>query len=721
MLKHVGGKRPGAPGVGGAAPDKGAAPERDGAASNTNGAAPERDGVASNTNGAASKGSAPEPAVEARAGAGTLASKGSTPSAEVTARARGETSGGRVELPMRPLGKDELPGRGAPPPLGRAATLASSAGSSFDSLHLRTSGSGGSIEWSIPRVKRGRDSVARLIERASRGSISPEDARAIHDYVDANWDAITKRQEAFLLKPGAGAPAGAPQRSIEVHPGPVERDERSFGEPAVVVRTKVVIGAGAQKKVSAAVVLRRSGSKIEGVEAVRATALGHEEPGIAGENIADVDRESSNLAALERGGPSGSGPAANVVGFLASYEVPRGTPRAGRLTKRVLVMERLDTTLRAMLAGARPPLDVGVRRELMHQAVLGLMAIHARGLVSGDVKTENMLVSQRGSEIKLVHSDFALAKRTDEAGSGKLAGTWPYYAPRQAAELLEERPVMQTMADDIFALAIVLHEIAYGEMPAFVQASSGPFNHAGNLDRALKESSSLGTNPLSEEVPDGPFKQVICGLLHPDEQRRLSLEAALRLLEAEQERPRTLAQALGDRERRFSARIFLLQLAQNVARLHAKDDVHGAISADTIVVREPEDRRLPPSLQLGKCALSARSKAEDIRDCAAVMRMIIEAARGRAEARGLAEGRGAQALLSAQLDELMTRMGGDPGPTADEVLKALRDLFPVPRETRPTAAASALPPPSAAQDAAARPAEPTDAPISPFAAFAGSS
>jgi serine/threonine-protein kinase len=103
--------------------------------------------------------------------------------------------------------------------------------------------------------------------------------------------------------------------------------------------------------------------------------------------------------------------------------------------------------------------------HLGRQIALGMAAAHAHGVVHGDLKPANVLVTPDGTA-KIV--DFGLARRdirgpsADEtavwnpASSGGLSGTPGYMAPEQA------RGQPPTQASDVFSLGLILYEMETG-------------------------------------------------------------------------------------------------------------------------------------------------------------------------------------------------------------------------------------------------------------------
>src|SRR5579859_161184 len=142
-----------------------------------------------------------------------------------------------------------------------------------------------------------------------------------------------------------------------------------------------------------------------------------------------------------------------------------------------LVLELLtDGSLRALLqgmagAGQAWPLLDGL--DLVRQAAEGLAYAHDQGMVHRDIKPDNMLLKRPGgaaaSRLILKITDFGLARLA--AGSvmtatGATMGTPAYMSPEQCQGLaLDGR-------SDIYALGVVLYELATGYLPFAVKTMS---------------------------------------------------------------------------------------------------------------------------------------------------------------------------------------------------------------------------------------------------------
>jgi serine/threonine-protein kinase len=154
-------------------------------------------------------------------------------------------------------------------------------------------------------------------------------------------------------------------------------------------------------------------------------------------------RERALLAALSH---------PNIVRLLDGGVTEPGIP--------YLVLELVDG-LPITTHAARHALDLRARVRLVQQACEAVAAAHGQLIVHRDLKPGNILVDARG-QAKLL--DFGIAKLLDDAveSTATLRGSMtPEYA---APEQLAGSPV--SMATDVYALGVVLHELLLGQRPS---------------------------------------------------------------------------------------------------------------------------------------------------------------------------------------------------------------------------------------------------------------
>ena len=139
-------------------------------------------------------------------------------------------------------------------------------------------------------------------------------------------------------------------------------------------------------------------------------------------------------------------------------------------------------TLSARLA--RGPLSAGVLTRAARAIAGGLAAAHRDGVVHGDLKPSNIVISESG-DVKLL--DFGLAGERSEdtpIDASVMAGTPGYVAPEQL------RGAPADARADVFAFGVLLFEMATGRHP-----------FAGDRG-ALLEAALAGRRPF--DAPDVP-------------------------------------------------------------------------------------------------------------------------------------------------------------------------------------------------------------------------
>jgi tetratricopeptide (TPR) repeat protein len=105
--------------------------------------------------------------------------------------------------------------------------------------------------------------------------------------------------------------------------------------------------------------------------------------------------------------------------------------------------------------------------DIAQQLSAGLAAAHAQGVLHRDLKPANVLVDDSGA-VRI--TDFGIATARNDVGHATLIGTPAYMAPEQISggALVSEKT-------DIYALGLILHELAVGQRPfADSMRPSGP-------------------------------------------------------------------------------------------------------------------------------------------------------------------------------------------------------------------------------------------------------
>jgi alkyl hydroperoxide reductase subunit AhpC len=188
----------------------------------------------------------------------------------------------------------------------------------------------------------------------------------------------------------------------------------------------------------------------------------------------------------------------------------------------VISMELVDgQPLSAMLQDGALP--AGQVASLGRQVAQGMAAAHGLGIVHGDLKPANLLVT-RGGVVKI--TDFGLARRApppqtgDEtqewpsAEAGGISGTPSYMSPEQA----RGEPI--TPRSDVFSLGVVLYEMLTG-----ARAFTGQ-----NILQVLHEIGNADSARYAAEVPE-PFSGILRQSLVSDaHDRRLTMERIAEML-----------------------------------------------------------------------------------------------------------------------------------------------------------------------------------------------
>lgn len=171
-------------------------------------------------------------------------------------------------------------------------------------------------------------------------------------------------------------------------------------------------------------------------------------------------------------------------------------------------MELCDTNLRAWAPG-KSWADV---LERLIEAGLGLRAVHADGLIHGDVKPANILIKNGTSKL----GDLGLAS----SGGWRqwIRGTAGFAAPE-----VDDGGI--AIASDVFAFACTVWAALYGR-PPFGEAS----RDSGEVKRLLERARAGAVVPVEIEGPVPDLTSALLPALEPKPENRMSLADLLGLL-----------------------------------------------------------------------------------------------------------------------------------------------------------------------------------------------
>ena len=155
------------------------------------------------------------------------------------------------------------------------------------------------------------------------------------------------------------------------------------------------------------------------------------------------------------------------------------------------------------------------------QCGAALATAHQAGLVHGDIKPENIMLTRSG-QVKAL--DFGVAREirgSDSANTGdtlknvSFSGTLPYMAP----EILEEKQV--DARADIFSLGVVFYEALAGH---------NPFRHAGFLEtcNAILHEDPPPLREQNSQVPE-ELERIVAKMLAKNPEERYFTAADLRV------------------------------------------------------------------------------------------------------------------------------------------------------------------------------------------------
>jgi eukaryotic-like serine/threonine-protein kinase len=144
-------------------------------------------------------------------------------------------------------------------------------------------------------------------------------------------------------------------------------------------------------------------------------------------------------------------------------------------------------------------------------AAEALDVAHKRGVIHGDVKPANILIT---GDAKVKLTDFGMARVAKrESGDSPLLGTPAYWCPEQ----IMGRP--QDARSDIFSLGVVLYEMVTGTRPFAADSLQGVCN------RVLSSTVTMASH-LQPSVP-ASFDEIIASCLAKNPDTRMASGATL--------------------------------------------------------------------------------------------------------------------------------------------------------------------------------------------------
>jgi serine/threonine-protein kinase len=145
----------------------------------------------------------------------------------------------------------------------------------------------------------------------------------------------------------------------------------------------------------------------------------------------------------------------NICTVYEIDETPDGPKGAGQMFLAMAFYEGAPLSEKIK----QGPLKIDEALEMAIQAAEGLQAAHEKGITHRDIKSGNLMLTEKG-QMKVM--DFGLAKTTGATmmtKSGATVGTVPYMSPEQArGEKVDHRT-------DIWSLGVVLYEMIAGRLP----------------------------------------------------------------------------------------------------------------------------------------------------------------------------------------------------------------------------------------------------------------
>jgi eukaryotic-like serine/threonine-protein kinase len=195
-------------------------------------------------------------------------------------------------------------------------------------------------------------------------------------------------------------------------------------------------------------------------------------------------------------------------------------------------------------SAGRPELDRTV--AIFEEIALGLMQVHAKGILHCDLKPSNILLDD---ELRPRLADFGQSRLSDQRSPGLSLGTMFFMAPEQA-----DPAAVPDARWDIYALGAVLYSMLEGQPPHRTDERVAALRAEPDLARRLaryRQIVTSGAAPLpAVRGLDRPLREILARCLATDPRARFStvkeiVEALRRRREASARRPIVLLGGVG--------------------------------------------------------------------------------------------------------------------------------------------------------------------------------
>ena len=151
--------------------------------------------------------------------------------------------------------------------------------------------------------------------------------------------------------------------------------------------------------------------------------------------------------------------------------------------------------------------------EIVKQILSAVAYMHSKGVVHRDLKVENILYHTKGSDSKIMISDFGLSAMQDTDNMRSACGTLGYIAP----EVLSKKPYDKSI--DVWSIGVITYILLCGYQPFY---DENDYILASQIIGGQVEFDSPYWDEISEEAKDFILK-----LMCVDVSKRLSCEKAL--------------------------------------------------------------------------------------------------------------------------------------------------------------------------------------------------